>query len=69
MRSLFVPLQLSAEARKLTFVMDLDPDIDHAAVQTSSETIRGQEHKVGVFIGDEQRLRSVLVFSILLLVS
>jgi osomolarity two-component system, sensor histidine kinase SLN1 len=57
MRSLFVPLQLSAEARKLRFVTNLDPNIDRVAVKTSSETVGGETSAVGVFIGDEQRLR------------
>jgi hypothetical protein len=57
MRSLFGPLKLSAEARKLTFVTDLDSCIDDAAIKTSSETIQGKEQNIGVFIGDEQRLR------------
>jgi osomolarity two-component system sensor histidine kinase SLN1 len=56
MRSLFVPLKLSAEARKLRFVTDLDPSIDRAATYTSVE---GDLIKVGVFVGDEQRLRYV----------
>jgi osomolarity two-component system, sensor histidine kinase SLN1 len=60
MRSLFVPLKLSAEARKLRFVTDLDPSIDRAATKTA---IEGDMISVGVFVGDEQRLRYVILSS------
>jgi osomolarity two-component system sensor histidine kinase SLN1 len=57
MRSLFSPLRLSAEARNLRFVTNLDADIDNAALKTTLETIHGVSTEVGVFVGDEQRLR------------
>jgi hypothetical protein len=57
MRSLFVPLKLSAEARKLRFVADVDPCIDRAATKTAVEVVNGETISDGVFVGDEQRLR------------
>ncbi|KIY51934.1 hypothetical protein FISHEDRAFT_70425 [Fistulina hepatica ATCC 64428] len=67
-RSLMIPLQLTASARGLNLAMDLDPEIDKVARQaayvalgkTENEIQKLQEyddHVDGIFLGDATRLR------------
>ncbi|KAI0831876.1 hypothetical protein BC628DRAFT_1407464 [Trametes gibbosa] len=71
LRSLFVPLQLATDARRLQFITDLDSSIDeiarralYEAMDESEETIvhRLQEKpdEDGIVVGDETRLRQII---------
>ncbi|KAJ3786779.1 hypothetical protein GGU10DRAFT_163814 [Lentinula aff. detonsa] len=74
MRSMFLPLRLATDARKLELVTDLDMNIDeiarraaYEALGEDSETIdkhlkeqpSGESH-FGIVIGDETRLRQIV---------
>ncbi|KAJ7281339.1 hypothetical protein C8J57DRAFT_1173204 [Mycena rebaudengoi] len=74
LRSLFIPLRLAADARKLEFITDLDMRIDEVArratyqhMEASPEAIaqhlRDQpsgEGVMGMVVGDETRLRQII---------
>ena len=68
MRSLFVPLKMATDARGLTFVTDLDLDIDNVArralyeAQGFSEEDIARKHSAedGIVVGDETRLRQII---------
>ncbi|KAJ7255454.1 hypothetical protein B0H12DRAFT_533227 [Mycena haematopus] len=74
LRSLFIPLRLAADARKLEFVTDLDMRIDEVArraayqyMEASPEAIAQHlldqpsgEGVVGMVVGDETRLRQII---------
>lgn len=70
MRSLFVPLQLATDARRLTFVTDLDKNIDNVARRALYESLVGlSEEDIekrmaleedGIVVGDETRLRQII---------
>jgi hypothetical protein len=68
MRALFLPLKLSAEARQLTLVTELDPAVDivgRVGRTSCGDPLCDETGEVGVFVGDEQRLRYIplLVYS------
>ncbi|RPD73184.1 hypothetical protein L226DRAFT_466050 [Lentinus tigrinus ALCF2SS1-7] len=71
MRSLFVPLRLATDARRLEFITDLDPSIDDVARRALYEAMgepedaikrRLKEHpgEDGIVVGDETRLRQII---------
>ncbi|KAJ7781948.1 histidine kinase [Mycena maculata] len=74
LRSLFIPLQLAADARRLQFVTDLDMRIDEVArraayqyMEASPEAITQHlldqpsgESVMGMVVGDETRLRQII---------
>ncbi|KAF8216672.1 hypothetical protein K438DRAFT_1658130 [Mycena galopus ATCC 62051] len=74
LRSLFIPLRLAADARKLEFVTDLDMRIDEVArraayqyMEATPEAIAQHlldqpsgEGVVGMVVGDETRLRQII---------
>ncbi|KAJ7625472.1 hypothetical protein FB45DRAFT_1004909 [Roridomyces roridus] len=56
--SLFIPLRLAADARKLEFVVDLDPRIDEVATRAAYQSMHPtSEMTPGLVVGDETRLR------------
>ncbi|KAH9939060.1 uncharacterized protein BXZ73DRAFT_44250 [Epithele typhae] len=71
MRSLFVPLRLATDARRLEFVTDLDPVVDNVArralYEAMGETDGQIKHRLesvpsedGIVVGDETRLRQII---------
>ncbi|PIL24591.1 hypothetical protein GSI_12475 [Ganoderma sinense ZZ0214-1] len=71
MRSLFVPLRMATDARRLEFVTDLDHSIDEVArralYEAMAEPVDEIEAKLkehpdedGIVVGDETRLRQVI---------
>ncbi|KAJ6514984.1 histidine kinase [Mycena vitilis] len=74
LRSLFIPLRLAADARRLEFVTDLDMRIDEVArraayqyMEASPEAIAQHlldqpsgERVMGMVVGDETRLRQII---------
>ena len=69
MRSLFVPLRLATDARKLQFITDLDMSIDDVARRALYEATGESEDVIkarlkaaedGIVVGDETRLRQVI---------
>ncbi|KAF5351333.1 hypothetical protein D9758_008026 [Tetrapyrgos nigripes] len=71
MRSLFIPLQIAADAKGLKLITNLDPNIDivarcaaYKALGEKSETIskhlEDTPDRPGVVIGDEARLRQIV---------
>lgn len=71
MRSLFVPLQLATNARRLRFVTDLDKGIDEIARRALYESMGLPAHEIaqrmqlgaeedGIVVGDETRLRQIV---------
>ncbi|KAJ7140325.1 hypothetical protein C8R43DRAFT_595336 [Mycena crocata] len=74
LRSLFIPLRLAAEARKLEFIFDLDMRIDEVArraayqhMDVTPEAITQHlldqpsgESVMGMVVGDETRLRQII---------
>lgn len=71
MRSLFIPLQLTTNARNLEFMVDLDPKIDLIARRAAYEALGEsgdaitrhiEEHPNvdGIVVGDESRLRQII---------
>ena len=71
MRSLFVPLRMATNARGLSFVTDLDRNIDEMAKKALYEAMGYSEEAVtkkilvdseedGVVVGDETRLRQII---------
>ena len=69
MRSLFVPLRLATDARKLQFITDLDMSIDDVARRALYEATGESEDVIkarlktaedGIVVGDETRLRQII---------
>ncbi|KAH9893343.1 hypothetical protein C8Q73DRAFT_746102 [Cubamyces lactineus] len=71
LRSLFVPLQLATDARRLQFITDLDKNIDQVARQALYEAMGESEDAIqrrlienpdedGIVVGDETRLRQII---------
>ncbi|KAI1791886.1 hypothetical protein LXA43DRAFT_888392 [Ganoderma leucocontextum] len=71
MRSLFVPLRMATDARRLEFVTDLDHAIDDVARRALYETMAEPEDEIasklrehpdeyGIVVGDETRLRQII---------
>ncbi|KAG5725064.1 Signal transduction histidine-protein kinase BarA [Termitomyces sp. T112] len=71
MRSLFVPLRLTTNARGLEFETELDPRIDQIARRTAYEAMGKSEETIhkhmsehpdvdGIVVGDELRLRQIV---------
>ncbi|CDO68388.1 hypothetical protein BN946_scf184815.g35 [Trametes cinnabarina] len=71
LRSLFVPLKLATDARKLQFITDLDRNIDQVARRALYEAMGDPEEVVarklaenpdedGIVVGDETRLRQII---------
>jgi osomolarity two-component system, sensor histidine kinase SLN1 len=53
MRSLFVPLRLAAEARKLRFVTELDEEIEREAKRAAYRAIGKSESAILAHLGDD----------------
>lgn len=71
MRSMFVPLRLATDARGLSFVTDLDKNIDRVARRALYEAMGYKEADVvrklgenpeedGIVVGDETRLNQII---------
>ncbi|KAI8995219.1 hypothetical protein BD414DRAFT_234700 [Trametes punicea] len=71
LRSLFVPLQLATDARRLQFITDLDKNIDlvarHALYEAMGQTedviqrrLAENPDEDGIVVGDETRLRQII---------
>ncbi|TFK80701.1 hypothetical protein K466DRAFT_605115 [Polyporus arcularius HHB13444] len=71
MRSLFVPLRLATDARRLEFITDLDTTIDDVARRALYEAMGESEEVIrrrlmensaedGIVVGDETRLRQII---------
>ncbi|KAG6879944.1 hypothetical protein C0992_009302 [Termitomyces sp. T32_za158] len=71
MRSLFIPLRLTTNARGLEFETELDPKIDQVARRAAYEAMGENEEAIckhmtehpgvdGIVIGDESRLRQIV---------
>ncbi|KAI0689456.1 hypothetical protein C8T65DRAFT_746171 [Cerioporus squamosus] len=71
MRSLFVPLRLATDARRLEFITDLDTSIDEVARHALYEALGEPEEAIkrrlqeqpgedGIVVGDETRLRQII---------
>ncbi|KAI0738700.1 hypothetical protein C8Q80DRAFT_1113412 [Daedaleopsis nitida] len=71
MRSLFVPLRLATDARRLEFIIDLDSTIDEMARRALYEAmgepedqirsrLKEQPEEYGIVVGDETRLRQII---------
>ncbi|OSD04719.1 hypothetical protein PYCCODRAFT_1363220 [Trametes coccinea BRFM310] len=71
LRSLFIPLQLATDARRLQFITDLDPSIDEAARRALYEAMGESDEAIarrlaenpdedGIVVGDETRLRQII---------
>ncbi|KAJ3483065.1 hypothetical protein NLI96_g6565 [Meripilus lineatus] len=71
MHSLFIPLKLATDARKLQFITILDPDIDKVARIALHESLGESEEEIekrlgehpeesGIVVGDETRLRQII---------
>jgi osomolarity two-component system, sensor histidine kinase SLN1 len=71
MRSLFIPLQMAAEAKGLKLNTNLDPNIDIVArcaaykalgerPETITKHLEQHPNVSGVVIGDEARLRQIV---------
>jgi len=71
MRSLFIPLQMAADAKGLTLQTSLDPNIDVVARVAAYKALGEHDDSIskhleehpnvhGVVIGDEARLRQII---------
>ncbi|KAK1220876.1 hypothetical protein PQX77_016324 [Marasmius sp. AFHP31] len=71
MRSMFIPLRLTSEAKKLNLITTLDPNIDLVARRAAYQAMDEQEDAIqrhlkehpdvdGVVIGDEARFRQII---------
>ena len=71
MRSLFIPLRMATDARRLEFITDLDHAIDEVARRALYEAMGETEDEIrqklrdnpdedGIVVGDETRLRQVI---------
>ncbi|KAL0060486.1 hypothetical protein AAF712_012719 [Marasmius tenuissimus] len=71
MRSMFIPLRLTSEAKKLNLITTLDPNIDLVARRAAYQAMDEQEDAIqrhlkehpdvdGVVIGDEARFRQIV---------
>lgn len=71
MRSLFIPLRLTTNARGLEFETELDPKIDQVVRRAAYEAMGESEEVIckhmtehpnvdGIVVGDESRLRQIV---------
>ncbi|EJF56265.1 hypothetical protein DICSQDRAFT_71854 [Dichomitus squalens LYAD-421 SS1] len=71
MRSLFIPLRMATDARRLEFITDLDLSIDEVARRALYEAMGETEEDIrrkfedspdedGIVVGDETRLRQII---------
>ena len=71
MRSIFLPLRLTAQARNMSLDVDLDQNIDEVARramyaaagddrETAQHRMDTNPHELGLLVGDEMRLRQVV---------